>query len=498
MRSAALATVILVAACGKDDLRYGVANGPGRFDHPTDFDRTTCRLGAMQGLDPQGVYHFRVDYGDGFLSGAGSARIDVDVPGLTSGVLVGGTATEIVTDDHQLFLYRLLDPADPENGPSRTLLLCDRDGDSLRGQWAYCNVDECALATAEARKVERLAEAAAYGLTEVGGLDTRDDEVSLNVRVADKLAFLVRGNAPMQVIDVSDPRQPRLKSEVPPMFLDQGEYYNDVKIVHSGGERFALVASNQRGMVVYRAVTPTFLADLGSFGLPGERGANVHTLFVDGDIAYLANREFGLEVWDISALPSARLLDDFFPVNAPDGAFLHDLYVEGARAYLNFWNAGMVVVDVSNPSDVVEVGRFVDYGERTSHSSWVTTVDGRRIAAHGDEQWGSHLRLVDVTEDGQGFAAPIGEWQTRPEVSAHNVMAFGREVIMSHYQDGVRILDISVPEQPRQTAWFNTWPGHAETTGYNFFEGAIGIDVDPLDNLIYVADAHRDLIILRR
>jgi hypothetical protein len=155
-----------------------------------------------------------------------------------------------------------------------------------------------------------------------------------------------------------------------------------------------------------------------------------------------------------------------------------------------------VVADVSNPSLPVARGTFANYGETTSHSNWVTTVGGRTIAAHGDEQWGSHLRLVDVTEPVPAALAQVGEWATRPEVSAHNIMAFGTTVFMAYYQDGVRLVDISDPASPRQVAWFNTWPGYDRGYGRSFYEGAVGLDVDPARRRVYVADSNRGLLIL--
>jgi hypothetical protein len=151
---------------------------------------------------------------------------------------------------------------------------------------------------------------------------------------------------------------------------------------------------------------------------------------------------------------------------------------------------------VSNPAAPTVVGTFADYGETSSHSNWVTQVGARRIAAHGDEQWGSHLRLVDVTEGTGGFLQQTGEWKTRDEVSAHNIMAFGSIVYVAYYQDGVRLIDIADPAHPRPVAWFNTWPGYDRGYGHSFFEGAVGIDVDLARKRIYVADSNRDLIIL--
>ena len=156
----------------------------------------------------------------------------------------------------------------------------------------------------------------------------------------------------------------------------------------------------------------------------------------------------------------------------------------------------MQVVDVSIPAAPRRVGVFEHYGETSSHSSAVTTVAGKRIAVHGDEQFGAHVHIVDVTEGTPGFTHDLGEWQTRPEVSAHNIMASGRYAYLTHYQDGVRVLDLADPTAPVQVAWFNTWPGPVPGYGDSFFEAAVGLDLDLPAQRIYVADTHRGLLVL--
>ena len=86
---------------------------------------------------------------------------------------------------------------------------------------------------------------------------------------------------------------------------------------------------------------------------------------------------------------------------------------------------------------------------------------------------------------------------TRPEVSVHNVMASGDRAYVAYYQDGVRILDLSDPTDPTEIAHYQTWPGYDPRYGYSFFEGALGLDLDLDAGLVYVADSHRGLIVLR-
>jgi hypothetical protein len=115
---------------------------------------------------------------------------------------------------------------------------------------------------------------------------------------------------------------------------------------------------------------------------------------------------------------------------------------------------------------------------------------------HGDEDFGAHLRMVGV-DPSAGCAAQfqqeLGALSLRPEVSIHNILAFGSTAYIAWYQDGVRIVDVSNPASPVQTAYFNTWDGRV---GTGFFEGAIGIDVDLGKSRIYVADHPRGLMVL--
>lgn len=501
--SSRLAAVLLVlAACSDGGGGVTAFDAPdstdappttGHFDDPSDFDRSGCVPGSFAGFDPQGIYHLQI-----LLDGQRSTRaVRFDVlPGGFGGVLNARDVTSAVATDDDVFL-RLADET-----TVRALDLCARDRDGLvSGQYVFCNPQGCLTGTATGAKVERLPEAEGGGLTllgEHGGAGAWGPGLTVNVRVHDGRAYLARYQDGLRIVDVRDPTNLQDLGHGPVEALDQNEIYNDVKIAVAAGRTYAIMGSNRAGAVVWDvtdAAAPRIVAHFGTAPSPN-RPANVHTVFLDGGRAYLGNTSVGLEIWDLRD-PTQPVRLGTLPPPSGDDAFLHDLYVEGTRAYLNSWGGGMVVADVSNPAQPRRLGAFVDYGETSSHSSWVTTVGARRIAAHGDEQWGSHLRLVDVTEGTPGFLSQVGEWQTRPEVSAHNLMAFGTTVYAAYYQDGLRVIDIADPAAPRQIAWWNTWPGHDPRYGYSFFEGAVGIDVDRAAGRVYVADSHRGLLVLQ-
>src|SRR5262249_46558527 len=127
-----------------------------------------------------------------------------------------------------------------------------------------------------------------------------------------------------------------------------------------------------------------------------------------------------------------------------------------------------------------------------------THAGPRPLALLGDEDFGSHLRVLDGDPASPTFLTLLGEWQTRPEVSIHNIMADADgNMIASHYQDGLRIVDLSDPSHPPQTAYSTTWRGPADpAAGFSFYDGAVGEDV--VGRRIYVADTLRGLLILDR
>lgn len=323
---------------------------------------------------------------------------------------------------------------------------------------------------------------------------------AVNVRVAGNLAYVAKYGDGLVVVDVSDVTRPRPlgRSAV----SDVGEIYNDVKVAPDG--QHVLMASNLRGMVVIDVTNPALPVEVAftpsgpcngtarPAGCRNTATSNVHTLFVEGSLAYLADISLGgIRIVDVSEPVRPVELGQY--VIGEPGDFVHDLMIRDRVAYLSSWGNGFLIVDCNTPAAPVLLGSYT-YARSTSHSNWVQEMGGRLIAMHGDEDFTAHLRMLDVTDP--AHIRLLGEWQTRPEVSIHNVMMLGTRGYMAHYQDGVRVLDLSDPAAPRPLAYFNTWSRDRDP-GASFFEGVIGIDVDTTRRLIFVADSQRGLIILR-
>ena len=103
--------------------------------------------------------------------------------------------------------------------------------------------------------------------------------------------------------------------------------------------------------------------------------------------------------------------------------------------------------------------------------------------------------MLDVTDPAN--MRLIGRYALRSEYSIHNMVLVGTKLYIAYYQEGVRVLDVSVPPRPREVAYFNTYQNTPPPrTGSEFFSNAIGIRV-PGDGFIYLVDTNRGLLILQ-
>jgi hypothetical protein len=125
----------------------------------------------------------------------------------------------------------------------------------------------------------------------------------------------------------------------------------------------------------------------------------------------------------------------------------------------------------------------------------VGTIGSRTVAFEAGEAWGAHLRVLDVSAP-DVIITQMAEFQLRPEVSIRSLALSGTRLYVAHYQDGLRVLDVSNPNEPRAVGYFNTWRETDTARGASFFEGISDVAV-PRDGYIYAAETSRGLVILR-
>lgn len=493
-----LGLAVLVSACGD--------NGGGALD-PDAADPTVVPLVDAECHElPQPADPFATADDFGALVPGTLAGWDPAGRWFLTGVRVGGVSsfhfeprgTQIVVDrdednlgelDADALFQRVV-YAGPE-GEVRVIAKrvsnLHPDG-SLRAERAVCDGTTCTVCTARMIRATRNdGEGESQGLTLVGELRGAawSNGFTFNVRVAGTIAYLIRQDG-LYIIETADPAHPVQLGH----FQRAGDgYSNDVKIVEANAKRYAIIADYPSDVVdVTDPTMPRLVAQI-----PEE----AHTVFTESrnnkSYAYFGNYDGTCPVFDVTNPETPFRLGRY----TTPGSIVHDLMIDNGIAYLNAWDAGLVVVDFTTPAIPTLRGIWGPTPTGTSHSSWATTAGGRKIAIHGDEAYGAHFDVVDVDPASTTFMQPIGTYKTRDHVSIHNVMAIGDRAYVAYYQDGVRVLDLSDPTQPALERYFNTWDPQGAAVTSRFFEGAVGLDVDPARKLIFVADSPRGLLILR-
>ena len=201
-------------------------------------------------------------------------------------------------------------------------------------------------------------------------------------------------------------------------------------------------------------------------------------LFVNGS----NGRSGGMRVLDIGSNP-----EDPAEVGAFTDFYVHDSYSRGHVLFASAINDGFeALLDDSDPAHIREITRFLT-GGRFTHNSWLTR-DGRYLFTT-DERTGMPVEGWDISVP----TAPrkVSQFIANPAAIAHNVMIDGDRLLVSHYTEGVYLLDVRDPEHPSVLGSYDTYPG--ASGGFN---GAWGAYIFPSSNLIVASDITGGLFVI--
>lgn len=339
-------------------------------------------------------------------------------------------------------------------------------------------------------------------------LDAKTREVVVR---ENRWAFVANGSA-MSVVDVSDPELPTLAATA----LAEGQDNNDVSV---SGDLAGLAndgskgsETNPAGVTFFDVSDPTDPTRT-SFYDGVESG--VHNHFVKDGYAYICENESGEASFSRSRINVVDLSDPADPVSVgswrlqdhhPEMALsglnpAHDVFVQDGLAYVAWWDAGTVVLDVSDPTDPVEVAHFgatEDAGDapdstaefyrrylglpgnahyaRPTPSGDYTLVGAESYPGtfedvvvppgHGgikifDTSDLSALSGDPTAPDPVGYIPAPDEPKGAPLRTSHNFEATDSKVHTSWYQGGVRLWDIEDAANPEELAAWVSPDGQA-------------------------------------
>ena len=149
-------------------------------------------------------------------------------------------------------------------------------------------------------------------------------------------------------------------------------------------------------------------------------------------------------------------------------------------AFVNALQSGLLILDTTDPAGIATLSSL-KWDGIFSHSGWPFRVDDRLYYAHAEEGFDRGITVLDVTD----LSAPriVSRFVTRAGISVHNVEVVDGFAYLSYYIDGLRVLDLRDPANPREVGRFDTVPAHEER---GIAQGAWGVHV--ADGVVFISD----------
>ena len=280
--------------------------------------------------------------------------------------------------------------------------------------------------------------------------------------------------------------------------------------------------NNDLGAVVFDVTglpDPTAVREVGRIRVPDTPGG-FHNIFAykhsTGRVLLFATTEsplsvpHGANVYDMELFlqgdPDYGLVSRI-PLPEPRGAArgYHDAYVafDVATGQDKFYGGGPEttylggnyvwdVTDIENPELLVT--QLAVMGQQSGGHTWVATPDHRYAISEMTSLAHAPLRFYDLKPalDGEVpvIREPIGEWTADWKKSSHKMEIRWPYVFVSAYEDGLQIINMRDPTNPRTVGYYDTYDEVSPYTGGGVANGAFGIDVRNADGLIVISDMH--------
>ncbi len=138
--------------------------------------------------------------------------------------------------------------------------------------------------------------------------------------------------------------------------------------------------------------------------------------------------------------------------------YIHDSFVRNDTMYAAAINGGGLYVanlaNKANPQTIVQVS-YIGAG---THNTWAS-VNGRYAFTTDETTNPSNLKVWDLQNLGPGPPySPLATYQATPLRKIHNVHGRGYYAYISHYKEGMRVVDVHNPALPAEVGSYDSYP----------------------------------------
>jgi hypothetical protein len=275
---------------------------------------------------------------------------------------------------------------------------------------------------------------------------------AIDVALSQDVACVAVGEGGLQLIDISDPTS----------LVRLGGYNTSgtaQSVAISGS--YAYVADGDHGLQIID-ISNRFAPQLVGGIITGGRATEV--VVQDGH-AFVASHNAGLYVIDVSDPTDPRVLGNHdMTSNAEKNIYIHGLAVSRGLALLAQGADGLLLVDVSDPANPMPVGRYdtnpaAEPGMHVPHAdAWDVAVSGN--LAYLATSFGlletprnpMGLVVLDITEPSN----PVQVALCTNHYELTSVAISGTHAYVTDYREGLQIIDIGDPSMPRHVSGLHT------------------------------------------
>lgn len=310
---------------------------------------------------------------------------------------------------------------------------------------------------------------------------------------------IVGGSNGTYFIDVSVPATPSLCAFVPGK---TGCTWREIKTY----QNYCYVVSDDGAPNTFQIIDMSTLPSTVTLVHNGttyfERG---HTVFIDGNkmyvggVTYSTTSAAAMNVYSL-ATPTAPLLLRTVQQDIPAINYVHDMYVRNDTVFASCGYQGMYLLRLSATNTFTQLGSYTGYSASAYNHASMLTQDAKYLLFCDEVPAAQPIRFVDV----QNFSnvQPIQTFKPHNGTTPHNPYLIGNKwAVVSCYQEGLYIYDISVPGNATIGGFFDTFPQGGFNTGnyngndyrgnwgaYPYLPSGIIIAVD-MQNGVFLLDA---------
>jgi choice-of-anchor B domain-containing protein len=266
---------------------------------------------------------------------------------------------------------------------------------------------------------------------------------------------------------------------------DFGNSWREMKVY----SHYAYIVSEASGtgvQIIDLQYLPDSVHYVGKFITPGH--SSTHSVSQSENFLYLngSNSDQGTIVLDLTN-PTAPVRRGTW-----NERYVHDCRVINDTMWSsNISDGYLSVIDASNKDNLVTIASWQTVPSPFTHNSAITR--DRKYIYTTDETTNppGKIKIWNI----QDLSNVIFQTQWAPQgfenTIVHNVEIYDTIAVIAHYAAGVRVLNISNPVDPREIAWYDTYPEHNQ----NQYDGCWGVYMFP-SGIIIASDRKHGLMTL--